>query len=239
MAKIDLNKFDQDIDNFKSNKYQLYNKIREATHHSPNNVNYLWRRSWAAIILVNIVIKFRNTVQIRLLLSEAMDDAIVAIDMNPNCFEAHISYCTAIVGIIDFVGIKEKIIYSWQLKKHLDKANLINPKHYRLNHLYGCFYYAPVPGLNLFQKIFGNILYGPLPQPSYEKSLSFLFSAHTLRPKWIRNYLWVSKALIALKRETEALEWIDRGLQLGFQTEEDVMSRKQMLKLIPNLRNKH
>ena len=231
MDFINLNKWDKDIENFDANKNQLYIQIEEALRHSPNNVNYMWRRSWVAVILANSIKKCENTEQIRNLMSDAIKYAEITIKAYPRCFEAYISYCTAILELAQFAGIRQKIELSRKLEQHLVIASSLNADHYRLNHLFGCYYYDPLFGLNWFEKKLAKLFFRQMPSPSYDKSLVALFTAHQLRPNWIRNYLWMSKVLIALNRHNEAFIWMERALLKGFMTEEDVISRTEIIKL--------
>jgi hypothetical protein len=139
-------------------------------------------------------------------------------------------YCAAVGRIAPFVGTKERIQFGHEFKKHADVAREVDPNDRLLHHMYGRWCYE-VAGLSWMERTIAATFFDAPPESSYKEALSALLKADELRHDWIGNQLWISKTLIADKRVDEAKKWMAGALELTPVTEEDNLSRRELVAL--------
>ena len=139
-------------------------------------------------------------------------------------------YCASVGRMSPLVGTKERIQYGHEFKKHSDIAVAIAPNDMLMHHMYGRWCYE-VAGLTWMEKKLAATFFGAPPESSYEEAMAALMKADQLKHQWISNQLWISKVLIAQKKYSEAIKWIDEGLQLPVVSEEDAVCHEELLDL--------
>jgi hypothetical protein len=88
-----------------------------------------------------------------------------------------------------------------------------------------------VSSLSLIERQIAKALYGKIPTSSFDEALKAFLRSDELKPKWKDNYLWIAKVLIAMKKKTEAKQWIDNGLALSVNNMSDECAQIQLNKL--------
>lgn len=125
------------------------------------------------------------------------------------------------------VGTKERIKYGHQFKEHRDLAVAIDANDRLLHHMYGrwCF---EVASLSYLERKIASLIFSAPPTATYDEALESLQQADRLKHEWKSNHLWMGKAFIALKKYTDAIQWIDSGLGLPSVTEEDAVTELEL-----------
>lgn len=128
------------------------------------------------------------------------------------------------------VGTKERIQFGHEFKEHRDIAVEIDDNDKLMHHMYGrwCF---EVASLSYLERKIAETFFGTPPKASFEEALQSLLKADSLHHEWKTNHLWVAKVYIALRKYAEAIEWIDSGLSIKVETEDDGLSELELKEL--------
>lgn len=96
--------------------------------------------------------------------------------------------------------------------------------------MYGRWCYE-VASLSFIERKLASALFSEPPKATYEEALESLEKADSLRHEWKTNHLWLGKTFIALKKYADAIKWIDLGLTMPIQTEEDAVTEIELKSL--------
>lgn len=130
-------------------------------------------------------------------------------------------------SLSDYVPTKEKIENGVRFKKHLDVAMSIDASDPTLHHMQGR-YCLEIAGLKWWERKIASALFSEVPDASYDDALNHLIHAHDLKPEWKENILYVCKSYIALGKIDEAIEWIQKGLDIPIVGADDQVVHDQL-----------
>lgn len=139
-------------------------------------------------------------------------------------------YCAAVGRMAPLVGTKERIKFGHEFKEHRDIAVAIDSTDKLLHHMFGRWCYE-VASLSFIERKLASALFSEPPKATYEEALESLEKADSLKHEWKTNHLWLGKTFIALKRYADAIKWIDLGLTMPVQTEEDAVTEIELKSL--------
>lgn len=131
---------------------------------------------------------------------------------------------------IDYVGTKERIESGYKFKEHVDRALKLSPNDETLHYLIGRWS-SEVSNLTWLEKRLAATLYSNVPEATANEALASLLRAYELRPEWKQNIYYISKTLLNMKRKDEAFIWLEKGLVLPVDDEDDQMTHDKLLLL--------
>ena len=70
--------------------------------------------------------------------------------------------------------------------------------------------------------------FGTPPEATYEDALASFQKADSLKHDWKSNHCFLAKTFVAMKKYSDAIKWIDSGLALPAQTEEDAVMENEL-----------
>jgi tetratricopeptide (TPR) repeat protein len=227
---FDFNNWDKEMDNNSiDNKISLYQEMRTQLKDG-NDSQVLWRLAKACIFLSRGAEKLNDKRLEKDLCLEALGYSEKACKLDSNNKNCHKWYCAAVGKMTKFVCNREKIKFGYSFKQHSDIALRLDPNDFLIHFMSGRWSFE-VSSLSWIQRKLAKALYGKIPTSSFDKALKAFLRSNELKPKWKDNYLWIAKVLIAMKKKTEAKQWIENGLALSVNNISDECAQIQLNKL--------
>jgi len=136
------------------------------------------------------------------------------------------------VGEIE--GTKQKIINSYDVKKHTLKAIELDPENDSWQHVMGRWHYT-LADLSWFERTVASIVYATPPKASFEEAEQFFTSAAELDPEDIRHFLWLGKTQVELDKEDAARASLEKALSLPAKADSDRILQEEARELLEDL----
>jgi tetratricopeptide (TPR) repeat protein len=122
------------------------------------------------------------------------------------------------IGILS--DTKTKITYSRLVREGAERALALDPDYDWAHHVLGRWHYE-VASLGAATRFFVRLVYGGLPEASYQEAVSHLERAVALAPQNVAHPIELGFALLAAGREPEARAALNRGLALPSREKHD------------------
>jgi tetratricopeptide (TPR) repeat protein len=225
-----LEESDAMLDDLSIDKQLIYNKLKAGKDRFGPSAEVLWRLTKALRLLGTAAQKKGDKDKQKDLAFETLRVAKEALNAGPENADCHKWYAVAVGSISDFVTTKEKIQNGGEFKLHVDRALALRQGDATLYHMRGRWAFE-VASLTWIERKVASTLFSKVPEASVEDAVDFLLKAHVINSNWKENVLCVAKCYIALKRFQEAIEWIDRGIELETRGEDDQMAHSELLSL--------
>jgi tetratricopeptide (TPR) repeat protein len=158
--------------------------------------------------------------------NKAVDYARQAIAADPQNAMAQLAVAVCYGRIAPLLDNKTKIAYSRLVKEHADKALALDPNNDLTYNVLGSWNYA-LAGLNPFLRALAGVIYGQLPDASFEDSVKDFQKAVQLNPNRLANHIGLGRAYAALGKTAEAREELERGLSMPNQEKDDPFVKEQ------------
>jgi len=129
---------------------------------------------------------------------------------------------------------KKLVAYIRDVKLYADKALTINPDHARANWLAGKWNYE-MTNLSGVKKAAIKLLYGGLPEASYEDAVRYMEKCRTQDPYFAPNYLDLAKVYRDDHKPAQAIEVLTKLVRLPTRTSEDVGVKAEGAKLLETM----
>lgn len=214
-------------------KYQEVMRIlEEAEKIEPENPELLWRLARAHFDLAD-----QNPENIELQkkhLYPGFEYAKRCIELDPNSAGGHQYYAILIGRIGEIEGTKQKIKNSYEVKKHTLRAIELDPKNDANYHVMGRWHFA-LSDLSWIEKKVAEIVYGKLPEASFEEAEYYFKKAHELAPDDPRHLLWLGKTQLKLGKKEEAKKSLRLAIEIKPSSESErkiIEEARQLLKSI-------
>lgn len=142
------------------------------------------------------------------LFAEAMERSVALAAAHPDSAEGHYLVALSTGQMALFVGGKDKVRMSREIKTSIDRAIALDPGHAKAHVVRGV-YYRELATLNLALRLFAKVFFGGLPPGSLEDSVADLELALALDPADLSarynlaRTLWRQKATDAALRHCE------------------------------------
>ncbi|XP_054716619.1 regulator of microtubule dynamics protein 1-like [Uloborus diversus] len=210
-----------------------YDKLHEALlpHRSTDNPEILWRFARA------IFEKCRNEEKTEKLksLEESLSLVDRALELDETCWAAHKWRAILLDYVWRFKSTKGRIIHSFDVKKHMERAIELNPKDSTSYYLLGewCFTFADMPW---YQRKAAAAIFASPPTSTYEEALQFFEKAEQICPKFYSmNLLMIGKCYLKMKQEDKAILFLKQALEYPVKTPDDQQAHAEAEKLLKNL----
>ena len=144
---------------------------------------------------------------------KALDYAKRAVAANPSDAQAQLAAAICYGRLAPLLDNKTKIAYSRLVKEHAEKSLKLDPNNDLTYNVLGAWNYE-LAGLNPILRGIAGIIYGQLPDASYEEALRNFQKAVGLNPKRLGNHVELGRTLAAMGKTTEARTELERGLSM-------------------------
>ncbi|EDQ85949.1 uncharacterized protein MONBRDRAFT_33982 [Monosiga brevicollis MX1] len=139
----------------------------------------------------------------------------------PQVSAAHKWMAIMISDVGDFEGLKAKLLKSYTMKEHFQKAIELNPKDATSRHLLGvwCFSFADLPW---YQRKAAAAVFATPPSSTYEEALANFEQAEATEPGfYTKNAYYLGLTYARLGRKEEARRWLETCLEMPANNADD------------------
>lgn len=151
--------------------------------------------------------------QKRVLGEQALASAKQAVAIDPNDAMAQLALAVCYGRLAPLLDNKTKIAYSRLVEEHAERSLALDPCNDLTYNVLGSWNYE-LASLNPFLRTLAGMIYGQVPDASYDESVKDFQKAVQLNPGRLANHIGLGRAYAALGRKTEAKEEIQRGLAM-------------------------
>ncbi len=136
------------------------------------------------------------------------------------------------VGEIE--GTKQKILNSYDVKKHTMKAIELDPEYDGWQHVMGRWHYT-LADLSWFERTIASIIYAKPPKASFEEAEQYFIHAGELDPEDIRHFLWMGKTQLELDQGEAARVSLEKAVSLPQKSDSDAILQEEARELLGEL----
>ncbi|XP_015921675.1 regulator of microtubule dynamics protein 1 [Parasteatoda tepidariorum] len=208
---------------------QLHSVI--YSHKTSDNPEILWRV--ARSIFENS--RNENDKDRLASLEEALDIVERALEINEQCWAAHKWKAILLDYVWRYKSTKERIIHSFDIKKHMKRAIELNPKDGTSYYILGewCYTFADMPW---YQRKVAAAIFASPPTSTYEEALSCFETAEKVEPLFYSmNLLMMGKCHLKMNNKDEATKFLKMVLEYPVKTPDDQKAREEAEKLLKTL----
>ncbi len=162
---------------------------------------------------------------------EALELALKKAPSNPDIY-ARLGQVTGQIAL--FRGNKEKVKLGLQIKEYADQALALDPNHAMAHAVLGIWHFE-LAGLGFVERTFARLLFGGVPEGSYEQSAKHLAKAVSQNPNVIFYRNAYAKTLLKLGREAEAKEQLEIALKLPLIVAGDKQNKRESRLLLADI----
>jgi tetratricopeptide (TPR) repeat protein len=157
---------------------------------------------------------------------KAIDYANRAVALAPKNAMAHLAMAVCYGRMAPLMDNRTKIAYSRLVKEHADKALVLDPNNDLTYNVLGSWNYE-LAGLNPFLRALAGVIYGQLPDASYQDSVKDFEKAVELNPNRLANHIGLGRAYAAIGNTAEARKEIELGLAMPNLERDDPFVKEQ------------
>jgi len=149
----------------------------------------------------------------------------------PKVAGGHQYYAILIGRIGELEGTKQKITNSFKVKEHTMIAIGLEPENDSNYHVMGRWHFV-LADLNWFERNIAELIYGDVPEASFNESVKFFSKAHELKPDEIRHLLWLGKAYLKLDKDSLAENSLKNAVKITPDSDSDIGMVKEAKELL-------
>jgi tetratricopeptide (TPR) repeat protein len=143
----------------------------------------------------------------------AKDYAERAVKVAPKEAEAHLSVAITHAKMTPYLGTKERLEASKEVKAAVDKTIELDPKIDQAWHILGCWHQR-LADISSVKRAIAAMVYGGLPAASNDDSVKCLQKAIDLNPECPKHFIELGRTYAQMGKNTEAKEYIEKGLAM-------------------------
>ncbi len=148
--------------------------------------------------------------------------------------DAHGFYGILIGRVGEIEGTKQKIINSYDVKKHTMKAIELDPENDSWQHVMGRWHYT-LADLSWFERQIASLIYAAPPKASFEEAEQYFARAAELDPEDIRHFLWLGKTQLELDKEEATRASLETAVSLTKKSDSDAILQEEAQELLGKL----
>lgn len=136
-----------------------------------------------------------------------------ALAVDPKSPNSHLAVALSLGKNTDFMGSKEKLQASREIKTEADIALRLNPKSDYAHHVLGRWN-QEMAGIGGTSRLIAEAIYGAVPKGSYEEALRHFDTARKLMPKRLIHQIEYGRTLAMMGNNEDAKKEIQKGLDM-------------------------
>lgn len=197
----------------------------------PNNVHLLVRISREYRHLMSEATQPQEKLSLG---STAVDYAKRAVALQPNDPEAELAVAISYGKLEPFEGNREKFEASRIIKRAADKAIKLDPSSDLAWHVLGRWHVA-LADVNAFERAMAQVVFGKLPESTYEDAARCFEKAIELNPNRLMHYIELGRVYAHMGRIEDARNLISKGLAMRDTEKDDPETKRQGQELLVKL----
>ena len=216
-----------ELDDFSGN----YELLKKAEGLEADNFELIWRLARAHFDFSD------NSVDEEVIsdnIYSGMDFAKRALEMDDTRAESHKWFGILIGRVGELEGTKQKIINSYDVKKHTLKAIELDPDDDGNFHVMGRWHFA-LSELSWAKRKIASLIYEKPPKASFEEAAEFFKQASEMAPDEIRHHVWLGKTYMELDNKDAAKDELNAALAITAENDSDRILQKEAQELLADL----
>ncbi|ODN05556.1 Regulator of microtubule dynamics protein 1 [Orchesella cincta] len=198
-------------------------------HSDKNEPEIQWR---LARMMYEFSKKAGSTEEKADLLERAFELVTNAMEIDEGNFAVHKWKAILLNEVSVLKGLKEQIIQSVNVKKHITRAIELNPNDATCHYMLGnwCFSVAEVPW---YQRKVAATIFATPPESTYAEALEHFLKAEKLNPGFYSmNHLMLARIYIQMNELSKAAKYLNYLENRKVMTDEDFRAKKEAMVLI-------
>ncbi|HEY2625434.1 MAG TPA: tetratricopeptide repeat protein [Candidatus Udaeobacter sp.] len=155
----------------------------------------------------------------------ALEYSMRAAACGPKDCDAQLAPAITLGKMLPYLPTKQQIVASPQIKQSVDKALAIDSRNDNAWHILGRWNRV-LAEVSSAKRFVAGLIYGQLPQGSYEDAEKAMKKAIALNPHRLMHYIELGRIYAQMGRKEEARQFINKGLAMP-DTEKDDSETKQ------------
>jgi len=157
-----------------------------------------------------------------------------ALKVNPKDSDANLAVAISLGKMVEFMGNKEKIKTSREIKARAQTALALNPRSDYAHHLLGRWHQnlAEMGGVT---RAIAKLIYGSVPKASFQEALGHFQKARKLKPNRLLHELEYARTLALMKRKKEARTALTKALAKPNREPDDAAAKVRARKALKSL----
>lgn len=168
------------------------------------------------------------------LYQQAFTAARAAVEADSANAEAHLAVAIAAGRMALISGTRTKVELSRTVKEHVDRAIEIDPTNATAHHVRGKWHHE-VASLGFFARTVVKVVYGGLPDASYDRAVRDFQTAVDL-DEHVGTHLELGRTYLQMDRDEDARQHLERALELPNVDPDDPRYKREARELLRDLR---
>ncbi len=144
----------------------------------------------------------------------------------PNQCDPHLSVAICLGKLTPFLGNKERVEASRQIKVSADKAVKFDPKNDYAWHILGRWHQS-LANIGGVTRMFARAIYGGLPDASNETAVECFKKAMALNPNRLVHVVELGRTYAMMGRKAEAKKYLEMGLAMPNKDKDDAETKQR------------
>jgi tetratricopeptide (TPR) repeat protein len=136
-----------------------------------------------------------------------------AVALAPDQCDPHLSVAICLGKLTPFLSSKEQIEASKKIKSAAEKAVKFDPKNDYAWHILGRWHQA-LANIGTTTRILASLIYGDLPEASYEEAVRCFKKAISLKPSRLLHTVELGRTYAMMGKKAEAKRYLEQGLSM-------------------------
>ncbi len=157
-----------------------------------------------------------------------------AVAIDPKSSDSHLALALSLGKNTEFMGNRQKIEASREIKTAAETALRLNPKSDYAHHMLGRWH-QEVAGVSTATRALAKIIYGGIPKGTYKEALRHFESARIINNRRLIHQIEYGRTLAIMGRDAEAKTEIQKGLAMVNREADDKDSKERGRKTLESL----
>ncbi|MBC7979302.1 MAG: hypothetical protein H7Y36_01920 [Armatimonadetes bacterium] len=157
-----------------------------------------------------------------------------AVKADSRSSDSHLAVALSLGKITPFLGSRQKIEASREIKSSADTALRLNPRSDYAHHMLGRWH-QEMAGIGGATRLIAKAVYGEIPKGSYEEALDHFTKARKINNKRLIHQIEYGRTLAMMDRDAEAKIEIQKGLNMPNREADDSESKQRGRKTLNEL----
>jgi tetratricopeptide (TPR) repeat protein len=157
---------------------------------------------------------------------KSLEYSRMAVKADPKFSDSHLAVALALGKNTEFMGNKEKLDASREIKISADTALRLNSKSDYAHHMLGRWH-QELAGIGGASRLIAKVVYGGVPKGSYAEALEHFERARKIQSNRLIHQIEYGRTLAMMGRNTEAKKEIQKGLDMRNRDADDAESKSR------------
>lgn len=204
---------------------------QEADKEDPNDTKVLHRiaREYAEMMTPNL----SQDEQLSLG-KKALSYAERAVQAGPGNAKAHLALAICLGRVAPLLDNKTKISYSKRIREEAEKSISLDPGDDRAYYVIGAWNYE-IADLKPFLRELAKMIYGDMPDGSYERAVEDFKKAIALNPRRLASHVELGRTYLAMGKKEEAVAELKKGLNMPEKEKDDADTKARAREALAKL----